>query len=81
MFSKELSMSIGTINKVKKFVDCNWNFDGVVDVISGRYIIDGKSIMGMFSLDLTHEIQVKLSSESESNIEKLLETYRNAELM
>lgn len=81
MFNKELNMTIRTIDKVKKFVDCNWDFDGTVDVISGRYIIDGKSIMGMFSLDLTYEIQVKLSSESESNIEQLLETYRNEKLM
>ena len=39
---KELDLSIRTITKVKDFVNCNWNFDGTVDVISGRYIIDGK---------------------------------------
>lgn len=78
---KELDLSIRTIAKVKDFVNCNWNFDGTIDVISGRYIIDGKSIMGIFSLDLTHSVHVKLTSNSESEIEKLLESYRNAKVL
>lgn len=78
---KELNLSIRTITKVKDFVNCNWNFDGTVDVISGRYIIDGKSIMGVFSLDLTNSVHVKLTSNSESEIEKLLESYRNAKIL
>lgn len=78
---KELDLSIRTITRVKDFVNCNWDFDGTVDVISGRYIIDGKSIMGVFSLDLTHSVHVKLTSNSESEIEKLLESYRNAKVL
>lgn len=78
---KELDLSIRTITKVKDFVNCNWNFDGTVDVISGRYIINGKSIMGVFSLDLTNSVHVKLTSNSESEIEKLLESYRNTKIL
>lgn len=78
---KELDLSIRTITKVKDFVNCNWNFDGTVDVISGRYIIDGKSIMGVFSLDLTNSVHVKLTSNSESEIEKLLKSYRNTKIL
>lgn len=78
---KEFDLSIRTITRVKDFVNCNWNFDGAVDVISGRYIIDGKSIMGVFSLDLTNSVHVKLTSNSESEIEKLLESYRNAKIL
>lgn len=78
---KELDLSIRTVTKVKDFVNCNWNFDGTVDVISGRYIIDGKSIMGVFSLDLTNSVHVKLTSNSESEIEKLLESYRNTKIL
>lgn len=78
---KELDLSIRTITKVKDFVNCNWNFDGTVDVISGRYIIDGKSIMGVFSLDLTNSVHVKLTSNSESEIEKLLESYRSTKIL
>lgn len=78
---KELDLSIRTITKVKDFVNCNWNFDGTVDVISGRYIIDGKSIIGVFSLDLTNSVHVKLTSNSESEIEKLLESYRNTKIL
>ena len=78
---KEFDLSIRTITRVKAFVNCNWSFDGTVDVISGRYIIDGKSIMGVFSLDLTNSVHVKLTSNSESEIEKLLESYRNAKIL
>lgn len=78
---KELDLYIRTIKKVKDFVNCNWSFNGTVDVISGRYVIDGKSIMGIFSLDLTHSIHVKLTANSESDIEKLLESYRNAKIL
>lgn len=78
---KELDLNIGTITKVKDFANCNWNFDGTVDVVSGRYIIDGKSIMGIFSLDLTHSVHIKLTADSESEIEKLLESYRNVKIL
>lgn len=78
---REFDLNIGTISKVKDFANCNWNFNGTVDVISGRYIIDGKSIMGIFSLDLTRSVHIKLTADSESEIEKLLESYRNIKLM
>lgn len=78
---KELDLNIGTISKVKDFANCNLDFNGVVDVISGRYVIDGKSIMGIFSLDLTNNVHVKLIADSESEIENLLESYRNAKIL
>ena len=78
---KELDLNIGTISKVKNFANCNWNFDGTVDVISGHYVIDGKSIMGIFSLDLTNSVHVKLTADSESEIENLLESYRNVKIL
>ena len=78
---KELDLNIGTISKVKNFANCNWNFDGIVDVISGHYIINGKSIMGIFSLDLTNSVHVKLTADSESEIENLLESYRNVKIL
>ena len=58
-----------SINDVKTFVNyaCSQNYD--IDVVSGRYIIDAKSIMGIFSLDLAKPIKVEIhasAAEAES---------------
>lgn len=52
----ELKVKIETINDVKKFVNTVSTFDFDVDLISGRYAIDAKSIMGIFSIDLSKEL-------------------------
>ncbi len=60
---KTCSIMLNTINDVKKFVNTvsKYNFD--VDLISGRYAIDAKSIMGIFSLDLSKAIKLEAHSE------------------
>ena len=60
------NIMLNTINDVKGFVNtvCKYDFD--VDLISGRYAIDAKSIMGIFSLDLSKPITLNIHSESES---------------
>ena len=47
-----MKVSLNTIEKVKDFVKQVQNIDASVDLVSGRYVIDAKSIMGIFSLDL-----------------------------
>lgn len=60
---KACSIALNTINDVKKFVNivCKYDFD--VDLISGRYAIDAKSIMGIFSLDLSKPIKLEAHSD------------------
>ena len=55
---KSVSVMLATINDVKTFV----NFD--VDLVSGRYAVDAKSIMGIFSLDLSKPIKMEIHSET-----------------
>ena len=45
---------------IKAFVDAASRLDCDVDVICGRYLVDGKSIMGLFSIDLSEPIQVQV---------------------
>lgn len=54
---------LSSINDVKAFVNIvnNYNFD--VDLVSGRYVVDAKSIMGIFSLDLSKPIKVEVREE------------------
>ena len=49
---KTLKISLNSIDKVKAFVNEISKFDCDFDLVSGRYVIDAKSIMGIFSLDL-----------------------------
>ncbi len=63
---------LSSINDVKAFVNIvnNYNFD--VDLVSGRYVVDAKSIMGIFSLDLSKPIKVEVREEgSEKFFEEL----------
>ncbi len=54
---------INTINDVKEFVNIVTGCQYDVDIISGRYAIDAKSIMGIFSLDLSKDLELKIHSD------------------
>jgi len=60
---KTMQVSINSIDKVKSFVNIISKFDFDVDMVSGRYIIDAKSIMGIFSLDLSNPIDLIVHAE------------------
>lgn len=60
---KTVNVNISTINDVKNFVSIVSRCDYDVDVISGRYAIDAKSIMGIFSLDLSKELTLNIHSD------------------
>lgn len=58
------NMLLGSINDVKDFVNTVNKYDFDVDLTSGRYVVDAKSIMGIFSLDLSKPIKVEVHSEN-----------------
>ncbi|MDL2234194.1 HPr family phosphocarrier protein [Ruminococcaceae bacterium OttesenSCG-928-L11] len=60
---KSVTVLLGTINDVKEFVNIVTRFDFDVDLISGRYAVDAKSIMGIFSLDLSKAIKVDIHND------------------
>ena len=66
-----VKISLNSIDKVKSFVNDVTKFDCDFDLISGRYVIDAKSIMGIFSLDLSKDID--LSIHSEDNIDAVMQ--------
>ncbi|MDD3193139.1 MAG: HPr family phosphocarrier protein [Oscillospiraceae bacterium] len=57
------TISLNTIVDVKEFVNTVARYDFEVDLVSGRYHIDGKSIMGIFSLDLSKPIKMEIHSD------------------
>lgn len=72
----KVKLLINTIDKVKTFIDINSSFNGVITVSSGRYVIDGKSIMGMFSLNLIEPLEVMIEADEEGGEDALLSAYK-----
>ena len=74
---KTVQISLNSIDKVKSFVKENTKYDYDFDLVSGRYVIDAKSIMGIFSLDLSKPIDLNIHAENQDadNIIELLKPY------
>ena len=64
-----------SINGVKEFVNKTAAFIGDVTLTSGRYVVDGKSIMGIFSLDLMNPITLTAYGDSSEKILPSLKNY------
>ena len=64
---KTVQIYLNSIDKVKSFVNeiSKYNYD--FDLISGRYVIDAKSIMGIFSLDLSRPIELCIHAEEDAD--------------
>lgn len=71
---KTIKITLNSIDKVKSFVNDITKYDYDFDLVSGRYVIDAKSIMGIFSLDLSKPIDLNIHAEE--NVEEILETLK-----
>ena len=73
---KTVRVCVDSIDKVKGFVNDISRFNTDFDLISGRYVIDAKSIMGIFSLDLSKPIELTIHESDEiDEILKVLQPY------
>ena len=64
---KSVKISLNSIDKVKAFVNEVTKFDSDFDLVSGRYVIDAKSIMGIFSLDLSKPIDLNIHNDAKAD--------------
>ena len=69
-----VQISLNSIDKVKSFVNDLTKFDTDFDLVSGRYVIDAKSIMGIFSLDLSKPIDLNIHEQGD--VSKILEVLK-----
>ena len=60
-----MKILIDSIVKVKEFNNLAVKFPCEIDIVSGRYIIDGRSLMGLFSLDLGKPVEMKFDKKYE----------------
>ncbi len=68
---KTIKVNLNSIEKVKKFVNIIALYDNDFDLVAGRYVIDAKSIMGIFSLDLSQDLDLVI--QHENDLDKILE--------
>lgn len=66
-----------TFEKVNQFIRVITNFESDVDLVSGRYVINAKSAMGVYSLDLTKELELNIYEKVEGETEKLVQELRD----
>ena len=69
---KSVVIKLDTINDVKNFVNTVSKYDFDVDLVSGRYAVDAKSIMGIFSLDLSKPIELDIHSDDDAACDAFL---------
>ncbi len=70
-----VSVLLNSINDVKNFVNIVSKYDFDIDLSSGRYVVDAKSIMGIFSLDLAKPIKVEIHTDNADDIMGELKPY------
>ena len=67
-----VQINLNSIEKVKSFVNEITKFDAEFDLVSGRYVIDAKSIMGIFSLDISKPIDLNIHADSDDQLKDIL---------
>lgn len=76
---KTIKVSLNSIDKVKTFVNDINRFDFDFDLVSGRYVIDAKSIMGIFSLDLSKPIDLNIHADGDK-LDEVLSVLKSYEV-
>ena len=74
---QSITICLDTIDKVKTLVAILSPVDGDFDLVSDRYVVDAKSIMGIFSLDISKPLRLDIhNAASAEKVLPLLEEYK-----
>ncbi len=71
--STKIKIILNDFSRAKKFIQEVSKFDSDIDAIKDRYIVDAKSIVGIFTLDLSKSITIVLHSDNEEEIKRFHE--------
>lgn len=77
--NKKITINLNTVSEIKKFINVVSAFESDVDIISEHYVCDAKSIMAVFSYNLTKPVQVEIHSNNENEIEKFVNAMKEFE--
>ena len=73
---KSVNICLDTVEKVKGFVNAVSLLEGDFDLVSDRYVVDAKSIMGIFSLDLSKVLRLDIHNDAVAEkVLPILEAY------
>lgn len=77
MKMKSYILDLNSIERVKGFVTAIEGFEGYFDLVSGRYVVDAKSIMGIFSMDLSQNVEFRIleTNDKISEVEAAIAPY------
>lgn len=67
-----MKVKLTTVSDVKRFCRLARQLESDVFLMSDRYIIDGKSIMGIFSMSLTKPVDMKIVNRNETEVENFI---------
>ena len=70
-----VNIRLTTLEDVRRFVNTVTKYDTEIDLCSGRYVVDAKSIMGVFSLDLLSDIQLNIHSDNAAELIADIDAY------
>ncbi len=70
---KSIYIQLDSGLSVKKFVSVISQFKGSFELVSGRTILDAKSILGIYSLDLSKPLLLRIEQDTQDDLELLLE--------
>lgn len=69
---KEVTILLNSITKIKDFTNAIRNVPEDMDIISGKYLINAKSIMGIFSIDVAKPITLRIMSDDNNRVNEIL---------
>lgn len=73
---EKMTIKLNDFSDIKKFTNEVTKFEGDIDLVKGRYVIDAKSTMGIFTLDLSSPVDVVIYSDDEKEIERFNEVMK-----
>lgn len=75
----QVTVYLNDFMKVKNFTQVVSKFESDIDMVRGRYVIDAKSIVGIYTLDLSEPIDVVLNSDDNEEIDRFIEAMKEFE--
>ncbi len=71
----EQKIFLNTLDEVKSFVNLTLTKPYDIELVSGKYVVNAKSIMGVFSLDLTKPLTMVINTDSDPLINEEIKPY------
>ena len=68
MEQNKIKINLNSVDKVKRFIQVARGFISDIDIIADRACVDGKSILGLYALDLSKDVYVRIISDNTMEI-------------